>query len=155
MTPRAAPLLTDLLKAVSRSFYLTVRVLPGKIRPQIGLAYLLARATDTIADTELVPVAQRLDALRDLRERILGTRAQALDFRELAGRQGAQQKSVQDDRLHTHEAEQLLLERIEEIVALVAEFSAPDQQRIREVLAIITTGQELDLTRFGAASAEN
>ena len=47
-------MLTSLLKEVSRSFYLTMRVLPSAIRPQIGLAYLLARTTDTIADTEIV-----------------------------------------------------------------------------------------------------
>ncbi len=57
-------LLTDLLKQTSRSFYLTLRVLPGAIRPQIGLAYLLARTADTIADTELVPAEQRIDALK-------------------------------------------------------------------------------------------
>jgi len=28
----------DLLRATSRSFYLTLRVLPGAVRPQIGLA---------------------------------------------------------------------------------------------------------------------
>ena len=27
----------DLLKATSRSFYLTLRVLPARVRPQIGL----------------------------------------------------------------------------------------------------------------------
>src|SRR5580658_3690959 len=52
----------DLLKATARSFYLTLRVLPAPVRPQIGLAYLLARTTDTVADTEIVPPAQRLDA---------------------------------------------------------------------------------------------
>jgi hypothetical protein len=30
--------LNDLLKAASRSFYLTLRVLPARVRPQIGLA---------------------------------------------------------------------------------------------------------------------
>ncbi|MDR0842390.1 MAG: farnesyl-diphosphate farnesyltransferase, partial [Acidobacteriota bacterium] len=34
----------DLLRRVSRSFYLTLRVLPRTIKPQLGLAYLLARA---------------------------------------------------------------------------------------------------------------
>ncbi len=57
-----ATFLTSLLRDVSRSFYWTVRILPGAIRPQIGLAYLLARATDTIADTEIVPVTERLQA---------------------------------------------------------------------------------------------
>ena len=54
--------LNDLLKATSRSFYLTLRVLPLNIRSQIGLAYLLARTTDTIADTGVLPPEQRLDA---------------------------------------------------------------------------------------------
>ncbi len=64
-------LLSGLLKDVSRSFYLTLHFLPGQVRAQIGLAYLLARSTDTIADTELVPLEQRLAALQELRERIL------------------------------------------------------------------------------------
>ena len=39
-----------LLKRVSRSFYLTLRLLPGQIRESIALAYLLARLSDTLAD---------------------------------------------------------------------------------------------------------
>ena len=73
-------LLTGLLKDVSRSFYLTLRVLPNSIRPQIGLAYLLARTTDTIADTGLVPLEQRLRLLQALRDRILGACGAPLDF---------------------------------------------------------------------------
>jgi len=51
MDAPASGLLTDLLKQVSRSFYLTMRVPPSSIRAQIIVAYLLARATDTLADT--------------------------------------------------------------------------------------------------------
>jgi len=43
-------LLQDVLKGVSRSFYLTLRVLPKKLREPIGLAYLLARTADTLTD---------------------------------------------------------------------------------------------------------
>src|SRR5712664_1012501 len=89
MHASSPPLLTELLKQVSRSFYLTLRVLPGSIRPQIGLAYLLARTSDTIADTELVPLDQRLAALAALRERILGAQAGPLDFGDLARQQGS------------------------------------------------------------------
>lgn len=39
-----------LLKAVSRSFYLTLRLLPGPVRESIALAYLVARLSDTQAD---------------------------------------------------------------------------------------------------------
>jgi hypothetical protein len=35
--------LNDLLRTTSRSFYLTLGVLPAAVRPQIGLADLLAR----------------------------------------------------------------------------------------------------------------
>jgi farnesyl-diphosphate farnesyltransferase len=131
--------LNPLLRATSRSFYLTVRVLPRAIRPQIGLAYLLARATDTIADTKIVSAEQRLEALGQLRARILGERAVAVSFGDLARQQGLP-------------AERELLERIEEALAALTALSPDDQSRIREVLHIITGGQELDLRRFGHAS---
>jgi len=129
--------LNDLLKATSRSFYLTLRVLPAAVRPQIGLAYLLARTTDTIADTEIVPLEQRLGALRQLRERILGQNSAPLNFGELARQQGSP-------------AEKLLLEKTEDSLSALQNFSAADQHLIRSVLATITSGQELDLRRFGS-----
>jgi farnesyl-diphosphate farnesyltransferase len=129
-------LLTDLLKAVSRSFYLTLRVLPKSIRPQICLAYLLARTTDTIADTEIVGIEQRLKMLQALRERILGTSAAPLDFGQLAQQQGLP-------------AERVLLEKCEASLALLQAQSDLDKKLIREVLDVITGGQALDLQRFG------
>ena len=135
-------LLGDLLKATSRSFYLTLRVLPTAVRPQIGLAYLLARTTDTIADTEIVPVAQRLNALQRLRERMLGQNSTPLNFGELARQQGSP-------------AEKLLLEKVEAGLALLQTLSPPDLKLVRDVLTTITSGQELDLRRFAGASAEN
>ena len=53
-------LLGPVLREVSRAFYLSLRVLPPAVRPQISLAYLLARITDTIADTDLVPPEHRV-----------------------------------------------------------------------------------------------
>ncbi|MBI5386627.1 MAG: squalene/phytoene synthase family protein [Verrucomicrobia bacterium] len=136
-------LLIDLLKNVSRSFYLTVRVLPAAIRPQIGLAYLLARATDTIADTEIIPVAGRLEALNQLRKRILGDAVEELDFASFT----AGEASSAAER-----AEAVLLGRIEEAIQALNGFVPEDQRRIREVLEVITSGQELDLRRFGAVA---
>ena len=43
--------LRQLLSAVSRSFYLSMRFLPREMRPGVAVGYLLARATDTVADT--------------------------------------------------------------------------------------------------------
>jgi farnesyl-diphosphate farnesyltransferase len=140
LTP--ARLLTSLLKGVSRSFYLTLRVLPGAIRPQIGLAYLLARTTDTIADTELVPIDQRLQALQLLREHILGNCPRPLDFGELARHQGTP-------------AERVLLEQVEAALVLLRSLDPDDLARVRQVLDVITSGQELDLRRFDGASAQH
>jgi farnesyl-diphosphate farnesyltransferase len=135
-------LLTSLLKQVSRSFYLTLRVLPGGIRKPIGLAYLLARTTDTIADTGLVAPEQRLAALQDLRERIQGRRDQPLDFGGLARRQASC-------------AEAALLENCEASLAPLRGLPSADAQLVREVLETINSGQELDLRRFAGASAQS
>jgi farnesyl-diphosphate farnesyltransferase len=134
--------LDGLLKAASRSFHLTLRVLPASVRPQIGLAYLLARTTDTIADTEVLPVAQRLAALQTLAGRIAGTAAGPLNFGELARRQGSP-------------AERALLERVETSVALLRELTPGDLTLVRTVLHLITSGQELDLRRFAGASSDH
>jgi farnesyl-diphosphate farnesyltransferase len=129
----------DLLKATARSFYLTLRILPARVRPQIGLAYLLARTTDTIADTEIVPPAQRLEALHELRERILGRSSAPLNFGDLARHQGLP-------------AEKLLLEKVADSLAALQTLSPADQESVRAVLATITSGQELDLRRFAPSS---
>ena len=142
MSDARKELLGDLLKATSRSFYLTLRVLPAVVRPQIGLAYLLARTADTIADTGLVPLEQRLDALHKLRERILGSSTAPLNFGELAKQQGSP-------------AERVLLEKVGESLALLETLSPADLPLVRKVLTTIISGQELDLRRFAKASAEN
>jgi len=140
MAQASEELLGGLLKEVSRSFYLTLRVLPGKVRAPIGLAYLLARTTDTIADTELVALEQRLEALRHLSERIQGQRATPLEFGTLAQRQASR-------------AEGVLLEKCEASLALLDGLPPADRQLVREVLNTITSGQELDLRRFAGAGA--
>ena len=133
--------LNHLLKATSRSFYLTLRILPAAVRPQIGLAYLLARTTDTIADTEIIPLAKRLEALKDLRERILGQRSAPLNFAGLSKEQG-------------DPAERVLLEKVEASVALLQNLSPADLKLVRDVLLTITSGQELDLHRFEKATPD-
>jgi len=132
-------LLSGLLRDVSRSFYLTLHLLPRKVRPQISLAYLLARTTDTIADTELVPLEQRLQSLREFRARIQGERQAPLELGTLARHQGAP-------------AERILLEQCETSLGLLQALSPADRELVLAVLRIITSGQELDLQRFGGAT---
>ena len=123
-------LIGPLLQAVSRSFYLTLRVLPAPIRPQISLAYLLARAADTIADTDAVPRAKRIGLLRELqsltRVPVLGALAESQAL----------------------PAERQLLERLDECLALLDTLTAVDQQLIQQLLNTIITGQIFDLETF-------
>jgi len=136
------PLLTALLKDVSRSFYLTLRVLPGTIRPQLSLAYLLARATDTVADTALIPLERRLETLRRMRECIRGSAARLPDFGEFARRQA-------------NAAEAELLTRFPEALRVLEGARMQDSKLIRDVLSVVVSGQELDLERFAQAGSQH
>jgi farnesyl-diphosphate farnesyltransferase len=130
MKTTQATLIGPLLRDVSRSFYLTLRVLPREIRPQISLAYLLARATDTIADTKAVPRAKRIVALQQLQNL-----SHVPDLGAIAEQQ-------------TSPAEKQLLERLEECVITLGQFDEADGRRIQQLLKIIVGGQIFDLQRF-------
>ncbi|MDR1728959.1 MAG: squalene/phytoene synthase family protein [Acidobacteriota bacterium] len=136
-----------LLRRVSRSFYLTLRVLPGAVRPQLGLAYLLARATDTVADTDAVAVARRREVLDAFRRSIQGAARGAPpappDFSEFLRTRGAG-LSEKD------EAELALLEEFGTLLDALGGFPDDDREEIRAVLETITQGQQLDLQRFGS-----
>jgi farnesyl-diphosphate farnesyltransferase len=134
-------LLGDLLRRVSRSFYLSLAILPRPLREPLGLAYLLARAADTVADTRLIPRAERIRALGTLRRAYAG---EATDVAAVA-RAAAP--------LQTHAAERALLERVEEIVARLARVPEPDRGRARGVLGTLTDGMLFDLERFPGEDA--
>ena len=125
-----AQLVGPLLKAVSRSFYLTLRVLSAPIRPQISLAYLLARATDTIADTNAVPRAKRIVLLPELQNL-----TRVPDLGVLAENQALP-------------AERVLLERLDECLAMLDTFTEVDRRLVQQLLNTIITGQIFDLETF-------
>ena len=58
--------LDDILKGTSRAFYLTLRALPEESQAPMSLAYMLARAADTIADSECSPEVERAPYLLGL-----------------------------------------------------------------------------------------
>ena len=67
-----SPANKSILRAVARSFYLSIRFLPTRLREPVALGYLLARSTDTVADTATVPVKTRIETLGRLSEIIQG-----------------------------------------------------------------------------------
>ncbi|KWF58572.1 phytoene/squalene synthase family protein [Burkholderia pseudomultivorans] len=140
MTTRTDPayLLGDLLKNVSRSFYLTLRVLPDGMREPVGLAYLLARAADTIADTALVAPDRRAALLTDLRDEI-----------ERLGDGAALARALEDvTRMQTDSHEHVLLGSMEPMLALLRAQPEADAASIRKVVATLTSGMEFDLRTF-------
>jgi farnesyl-diphosphate farnesyltransferase len=136
------PELTQLLRDTSRSFFLTVRVLPKAVRGQIGLAYLLARATDTVADTDVVPVAHRIEVLAAIRSRLLGESNFVPGLVEFASSSNSSATP----------AERQLLARLNVALRELDAVKTDDRDDIRWVLDIITRGQMLDLERFACAA---
>lgn len=125
-----------LLASVSRSFYLSIRVLPSGLRAPIGLAYLLARASDTIADSPDVPEAARLQHLASF-ERMIRTGVPD-------GLAELQQE------IHTsHPGETMLLCNIDGCLEWLGQMNNKDRGEIVDVLQKIIRGQTLDLERFG------
>ena len=60
------PEMLALLRGVSRSFYVSIRLLPAPLRRPVAVAYLLARAADTLADTAGLPSGERREKLEAL-----------------------------------------------------------------------------------------
>jgi farnesyl-diphosphate farnesyltransferase len=56
----------DLLLKTSRTFAVTIPMLPAPTRQQVGVAYLLFRIIDTFEDGTLWPAERRAQAIRDL-----------------------------------------------------------------------------------------
>jgi farnesyl-diphosphate farnesyltransferase len=133
---------SHLLKGVSRSFYLSLRLLPAPMRGAASLGYLLARTSDTLADTASAAIDVRVDCLdsfaRSLKETGDSPRwpLQLLD-------------AVADPR------ERLLLEHTGRLIDWLQELPAGESELIREVTGIIISGQKLDLERFAGATGTN
>ncbi len=143
-------LLRPLLKSVSRSFYLTLAVVPNDVRAQVGTAYLLARAADTVADTELIERPRQLHYLTRLRGWILDPAKHREAVREVQTELLAARPAAQSDQ-----SERVLLSQLDECGALLESFAPEDQALIRRVLGILTQGMQKDLTDFPGASAQS
>jgi farnesyl-diphosphate farnesyltransferase len=138
----ARTLLGPILRSVSRSFYLTIRLLPRRLRKPVGLAYLLARATDSVADTAEVPALVRAETLSELLSIIEG--------------QASPERMVEVAQsfapLQTNQAEQRLVEALPDSLQNLYRLEASDQKDIVVLLGKIIKGQALDVARFGDAT---
>ena len=122
----------EILRRTSRSFHLTIRLLPRAVRGEVALAYLLARATDTLADASSAAPDRRLGILRAVRA--------SLDRPEIGGYRAEDWEQYQRDP-----AERRLLALLPE---LWSRMHAGNNRLVREVLGHIVDGQIFDLERF-------
>lgn len=113
-----------LLKKLARTFALSLRILPASIRPALSLAYMLARASDTIADASTAPAFQRLALLRALPD--------------------SYPEKSPDLGLSGDERD--LVARLPDL--LKALDALPDAAEIKEAWRVILSGQIFDLERF-------
>ncbi|HZZ02489.1 phytoene/squalene synthase family protein, partial [Paraburkholderia sp.] len=115
------------------------RVLPVGMRDPIGLAYLLARAADTIADTSLISPEQRLALLLSLRDQVNGGANDGALFQRMAAEVAGQQ--VQSD-------EKVLLESLGPALEVLSQLSESDRTAVRGIVSTLTEGMEFDLRTF-------
>jgi farnesyl-diphosphate farnesyltransferase len=129
---------TAVLRSVSRSFYLSIRFLPGQLRESIALAYLLARTTDTVADTAQISTNVRMETLKLFSDAIQGTASHDVVAELIAGFVSLQK----------NESERQLLESLPDCLGWLERMGHANRNDIRIVLEKITRGQMLDLQRF-------
>ncbi len=132
----------DLLKSVSRSFYLTIRWLPREMQPGVALGYLLARATDSVADTSSAAPELCEETLRRMGEAVAGV-AGAAEVAALLQRMELVMAPAQENP-----AESTLLRRFGECLDWLARMPQGQADLVRSVLATIVEGQLWDISYF-------
>jgi farnesyl-diphosphate farnesyltransferase len=125
----------ELLRGVSRSFFLTLRVLPRAIKPPISIGYLLARISDSIADATDLPAPVRLENLSRFHAAVASGESFALA-----------PELLRSSELTPGEIE--LLESIDGIFEVYVALPPSDRESISALLDRIIEGQTLDVARF-------
>jgi farnesyl-diphosphate farnesyltransferase len=132
--------LFTLLKGVSRSFYLSVRFLPPRIRSPIAIGYLLARASDTIADANQLPSGERIAILKRLPGSVSNRKLEtSLDWAACL-------------KAQTEGPEKVLLANIGRVLDCLSDIPQTHHELLNEVLSKIIHGQTLDIQRFASKS---
>lgn len=106
------------------------------MRRPVSLAYLLARISDTLADTSSAPIAQRVALLDGF-------------VTELETSEPAWRSDLADfQAFQEHPGEIRLIQRLADCMAAFRQLPAVEKRHVGEVLQVITAGQKHDLTRF-------
>lgn len=126
-----------LLKNTSRSLYLSVQALPKKIRPAFGIAYLLCRYADTIADTELLPAKHRVHWIEHFPQLIEEQNPE--EEKQLVG-------EISGNTDNPHEAE--LIKHLPACLQNYNQVNDLQKPFILEVVRNVCEGMKIDLSYF-------
>ena len=127
----------ELLEAVSRSFYLSIRFLPKKMRRAVVVGYLLARASDTVADSSSENPADRLAALGGMKLAMDEEPPEELSESLLGFVDGVD-----------HAGEKGLLHRCGEVIAAYYQLPLEERVPVQKVIHTIIDGQFGDIQTF-------
>ncbi|MBP84251.1 MAG: hypothetical protein CMO61_10455 [Verrucomicrobiales bacterium] len=122
-----------LLKSVSRSFYLSMRLLPAGMRETVSLGYLLARLSDTVADASGIESSERLELLNSIRLLIEGSATSVEGLERVA-------LSLE------HPGEAALLKRQADLFSWYQSIDPANREHLSEVILTIIHGQTWDAT---------
>lgn len=118
--------------------------MPVDVRDQVSLAYLFARAADTIADTDLIDRPRRLDYLGQFKAQFIADTIAWGYIREIQRAMGPLQQDS---------SERVLLERLEDGFTLLQSFAPEDRRRVQRLMTTLIQGMEMDLSVFPGAAA--
>lgn len=130
----------QLLKATSRAFYLSLRILPPGARQTMSLAYLLARCADSVSDGTWLPAEERAPALQQL-VNCLCSRSHLDGWRDRVavvdpGRGG----------------EAALLHHFPQALRELDQLPSADQKLVVDIVTTLAEGMLVDLQRFPAGA---
>jgi farnesyl-diphosphate farnesyltransferase len=135
--------LDKLLKSNARSLYLSAKILPRSIRKAFYCGYLLCRAADTIADTELIAQQKRLELIKNF-PKLIEKRDKKLI---------AQFKEAVPEKANIRHAEKTLLDNIDLCLKEYVTLGKKHKKMILDVAGAVCRAMEWDLSFFPSEDA--
>lgn len=129
--------LNSILKQVSRSFYLSIRILPESMQTPVGIAYLLARAADSMTDSDQINPQVRANYLNELLN--------------LMTNYTQDQSNALSDTLApkiSDPGENTLIQNLPEIIINYHRLKDNDKTLVQDVVNTLVKGMQKDLNIF-------
>ncbi len=136
----------EILRRTSRSFALSIQVLPRGLRAPVEIAYLLARAADTVADTELAARETRIGLLSELQSSLGAGASDVTPRLEQLGERGLSGAGAEDPTIR---AEAALLGQIAPLLQRFRELSPADREDVAAVVEGLVETMQGELAFFG------